>query len=406
LIHFYKRKCRFHIYRMENKYSFKRIILRLLLSLSLNQFFVFIFSFVIGAILASAFHNYSVSLKNSSQPAASSPYDYAYEIWLLNQGLKSEVLDPDLSRYNSTAVTESEFLYDKISVTCLVFPLSVENAEAINATWGQHCNHVYFFSHKFEDSKIPIKKLTGVSSEFGLFCSTLHTIQEELGDKLEWLLITTDDTFAIPENLRYYVAPYKANHSYYLGHAMKFWNQIYNWRDAGIVLSRGALSKLFSKFPTSKSCANGGKYWRNGDWYLGKHLSTLGVHVRDTRDHRGRGRFNGYSFKKLLFPGAVSLFERYWKDSLFLAPDGPTCCSNHAITFHGILSMSKMYQLEYLFHHLRPFPYEGVYGNAIPPPRPDDPFLTIEEKLKNEMMEAWLNSQLTTSKYLNSSAHI
>jgi hypothetical protein len=28
------------------------------------------------------------------------------------------------------------------------------------------------------------------------------------------------------------------------------------------------------------------------------------------RDYAGKGRFNGYSFKKLLFPGAVSLFER------------------------------------------------------------------------------------------------
>ena len=55
--------------------------------------------------------------------------------------------------------------------------------------------------------------------------------------------------------------------------------------------------------------------------------------VRDTRDHLGRGRFNGYSFRKLLFPGAVSLFERYWKDSLYFSPDGPSCCSSKAVTF-------------------------------------------------------------------------
>ena len=28
------------------------------------------------------------------------------------------------------------------------------------------------------------------------------------------------------------------------------------------------------------------------------------------RDEQGKGRFNGYSFKKLLFPGAISVFER------------------------------------------------------------------------------------------------
>ncbi len=51
--------------------------------------------------------------------------------------------------------------------------------------------------------------------------------------------------------------------------------------------------------------------------------------------------------------GLLSCSYRYWKDSLYFSPDGPSCCSNFAITFHGIASKSKMYQLEYLFYHLR-----------------------------------------------------
>ena len=67
------------------------------------------------------------------------------------------------------------------------------------------------------------------------------------------------------------------------------------------------------------------------------------------------------------------------------------------ITFHGILSDSKMYQLKYLFHHLRPFPYKGRYGNVPPPPVVSDPFLTNEEKLKNDMMQKWLDTQLMST---------
>jgi hypothetical protein len=162
--------------------------------------------------------------------------------------------------------------------------------------------------------------------------------------------------------------------------------QVYNWGEAGYALSRGAVSLLTTTFNSSSACQAGGKYWKNSDWYLGKHLAGLGVSVRDTRDHLGRGRFNGYSFKKLLFPGAVSLFERYWKDSLYLSPDGPKCCSAKAVTFQGILSTSKMYQL--------PFTRGGTHGNTPQPEKKGDPFLTEEERLKDAMMQKWFDEQL------------
>ncbi len=49
---------------------------------------------------------------------------------------------------------------------------------------------------------------------------------------------------------RYYVAGLDEQAPHYLGHAMRFWNQVYNWGDAGYALNRPALDKLFTKFPT------------------------------------------------------------------------------------------------------------------------------------------------------------
>ena len=180
---------------------------------------------------------------------------------------------------------------------------------------------------------------------------------------------------------------------------MRFWGEVYNWGNAGYALSRGALKAFVNSFPNSEKCQSGGKYWKQGDWYLGKHLSKMGIKPVDTRDHMNRGRFNGYSFKKLLFPGAVSVFERYWRDSLYLSADGPHCCSNFAVTFHGILSHSKLYQLEYMFQHLRPFYGGGTHGN-VPPKQhgPKDSFLTWEEKMKNEALGKFFGSLMTTPK--------
>ena len=63
----------------------------------------------------------------------------------------------------------------------------------------------------------------------------------------------------------------------------------------------------------------------------------------------------------------------------------------------GILSPSKMHQLEYLFHHLRPFPLGGSLGNVPAPARKEDPFLTEEERLKASMMQKWFDQQLMTT---------
>ena len=107
--------------------------------------------------------------------------------------------------------------------------------------------------------------------------------------------------------------------------------------------------------------------------------------------------------KRLLFPGGVSSFERYWKNSVFEAPsDGPGCCSNFAVSFAGVLSRSKMYQQEYLHHHLRPFFGGGTNGNK-PPKLPLGannlhPSLTWDEYLKEQARLNVFDPTLTTPK--------
>ena len=47
---------------------------------------------------------------------------------------------------------------------------------------------------------------------------------------------------------RYYVAGLDEKVPHYLGHAMKFWNAVYNWGDAGYAINRATLHRLFTKF--------------------------------------------------------------------------------------------------------------------------------------------------------------
>jgi len=392
----------------------RNLVSRILLRIASSQPLLFLTSSLLGAALAGILHLHQES--SALTPSFLPHYNFAYERWLAGLGLETVARDPDVARYQNRSSRYSEdqldpeseaaFLFNKIKVFCLVFPTNAgariavtpsDYSSTINSTWGKRCNRLFLPQQQDKQEGRPVVRLpTKGKSAFGLLCDSVRTVVDS-GEDFHWLLVTTETTFALPENLRHYVAPFNSSHPHYLGHAMTFWNQVYNWGEAGYALSQGAVQALMSKFNSSTSCQAGGKYWKNSDWYLGKHLAGLGVQVRDTRDHLGRGRFNGYSFKKLLFPGAVSLFERYWKDSLYLSPDGPKCCSNKAVTFQGILSQSKMYQLEYLFHHLRPFSEGGHHGNVALPGRVADPFLTEQERLKDAMMQQWFDKQLMTT---------
>ena len=115
----------------------------------------------------------------------------------------------------------------------------------------------------------------------------------EKNSEVQWILVAGEETFAIPENLRFYVAAKNSSDFHYLGHAMKFWNVIYNWADAGYVISKGTLDKMMQKFDSDEACDKGGQYWKNSDWYLAKHLSQMNIKPVDTRDHIGRSRFIG-----------------------------------------------------------------------------------------------------------------
>ena len=143
--------------------------------------------------------------------------------------------------------------------------------------------------------KVRVTEVPLAQSEFGLICRAFRQIYKhhrkrvKAGlEKSPWVMVSPDNSFVLTENLRFYVAPMNSSAPHYIGHAMKFWGAVYNWAQAGYAISWAALEALSRKFPTDTKCDAGGKFWKNGDWYLGKHLATLGIKPIDTRDHIGK----------------------------------------------------------------------------------------------------------------------
>ena len=188
-----------------------------LLKVATNQIYLLIFSCLSGALFALIVHNYSSSTDTFTDTRPVRQYDWAYERWLYSQGYLSSPLDPDIGRYKDRYKNDSSFeykidekteayhLYNSVSVHCLVFPSKEETVISVKRTWGRRCNNLSFYGDKFFSQKInqtmaPIRQLRAKSS-FSLLCQALQDITEarELED---WVLVTMDDTYAIPENLR------------------------------------------------------------------------------------------------------------------------------------------------------------------------------------------------------------
>lgn len=87
-----------------------------------------------------------------------------------------------------------------ILVRIAVTPDSKDSAKAIKDTWGKRCNRIFFYTADEAKPMIPIVR-TPSKSAFGLLCDSIRNIVND-GEDFDWLLVTTESTFALPENLR------------------------------------------------------------------------------------------------------------------------------------------------------------------------------------------------------------
>ncbi|XP_011865225.1 PREDICTED: glycoprotein-N-acetylgalactosamine 3-beta-galactosyltransferase 1-like isoform X2 [Vollenhovia emeryi] len=301
-----------------------------------------------------------------------------YYAWLVAQNLKRHEIDLDEYLYGpreevdarETGSIEWNWLRKRVSVTCVVFVEKLRLGRSIKATWGQRCNRIYFFGHRLRDAELPVINTdVKLVSSWQLLCEAMNYIWNDGADELEWIIFVKDDTIVIPENLRYMVAPLDPRGDYYLGHPVVLWSQIYNVAQSGYVLSRGALDKVVQTFNSSEKCISGGKYWKKEDYYLGKHLSSMGIRPSDTRDQYLRGTFHGYSLQNLLW--GVARPGSYFTRAVY--PIKGDCCSPISVTFSAS-EPDKMHMLNYLLYQLRVLNGESRFGKipARVPVREED----------------------------------
>lgn len=212
-------------------------------------------------------------------PPQSSVFLKRYDDWFSDNHLQRKVLTYDYLRYSDepSISTESKWLYDNVPVLCAVLSSNEKYTSAVNSTWATSCNRVLYYNYSIASNRKARNVFkNNAKSSFHVLCDVMRNIYEKYVD-VDWAIFVKDDMFVIPENLRYLVAPLNASDKYYLGHAINFWGIDYNSAMSGFVLSKGAIQAFVRKFPDSKSCIAGGKYWKQEDLYLGILFITFRV---------------------------------------------------------------------------------------------------------------------------------
>jgi glycoprotein-N-acetylgalactosamine 3-beta-galactosyltransferase len=277
--------------------------------------------------------------------------------------------DKDIQNANQQIEIETE--KETVRVLCWIMTGPANhNTKAIHVknTWGKRCNTLLFMSSaedlSFEGTLVALPNVQeGREFLWEKTRQAFNYVYEHHYEDADWFFKADDDTYAIMENLRYFLQDKNPEDPVYFGTRLKqHVTQGYMSGGAGYVLSKEALRRFVEIGLTNSTlCPPSTADETDEDVEMGKCLEILGVEAGDTRDRFGRNRFLPLTPENHIIPSKRHNPQQWWynRSTYYLQEQGPKCCSDEGITFH-YMPPAQMYVMEYLIYQLKPNSFSQI----------------------------------------------
>ncbi|CAI9608343.1 unnamed protein product [Staurois parvus] len=260
--------------------------------------------------------------------------------------------------------TEKMELSESIQVYCIILvrPKDLSLWAAARTTWSKHCDKADFYSS--EHMKVFDSIVLDSNDMWVMMRKAIQMAYKNHKDKYNWFFISQPSTFAIIENLKYFLLKKDPSEPFYIGHTVKDGDLDYVNIAGGIVLSLECVNRFVDLMNKPDKCPETGSIiWKvSEDKQLAMCLKHKGVLAENAEDSEGKNVFNTKSVGTLI------------KEAMANDPQKVVegCCSDMAITFSG-LSPNNMQVMMYGVYRLRA--YGHSFNDALvflPPPNSDN----------------------------------
>lgn len=226
----------------------------------------------------------------------------------------------------------------------LVTPKHLSLWAAVNETWIKHCDKAEFFSPEHVKGFVSITVKEN-STSLVMIKAYMYAF-EKYEDQYRWFFLTYPTTFAVIENLKYFLLRKDPSQPFYLGHTEHIGALDYVTVEGGVVLSIESVERLIDCFKIAQRCPHEEKLIRkfSEDQQLAIFLKEVGVFAENAEDAEGKDLFNTKTIGILI------------KEAMTDYPNEIVqgCCSDMAISFSG-LTPNQMYVMMYGVYRLRAF---------------------------------------------------